>query len=172
MGYLPIRQSLEEGMFDLVIGNVYSSLGRLRHQNLLKECFYGIVANDHPLADKAFDLEELSSYPALLTEGQGSDRWWEHPLVRDAGYKPTQVTSIPGFLGVSLLLAGSPLVCISARRLCEVFTKAYPLKAIALPFSKQVVAIKQYWHERSQGDPAHRWLRQAIYNVCQSIEKN
>jgi DNA-binding transcriptional LysR family regulator len=34
------------------------------------------------------------------------------------------------------------------------------------------IDIAQYWHERHQRDPAHRWLREQILAVCQTILDN
>lgn len=167
-----VRKALDEGMFDLLIGNVITPLGRIRQQHLLTEAYTGVVAQSHPLASRKFDLKELNRYPALLTEAHGNERWWEHPVIKATGYMPEKVVSIPGFLGVSLLLIDSPLVCVTARRLSGVFTKAYPLKEIPMPFDDQPILIRQYWHERLHNDPAHRWLRQSIYDVCKTIDQS
>lgn len=165
-----IRKTLEDGVFDLVVGNVTTPLGRTRQQQLLNDGFCGLVARGHPLADKDFTPDELNDYPALLTEAHGNERWWEHPLIKASGYAPKKLTSIPGFLGVPLLLLETPLVCVTARRLCAIFTRAYPLVEIPLPFASQPIPIRQYWHERHHNDPAHRWLRQTFYKVCQGID--
>jgi DNA-binding transcriptional LysR family regulator len=169
-GGIPVRQSLDAGAFDLVIGNVIAPLGRIRQQHLLTEAFNGVVARTHPLASKTFEVEELNKYPALLTEAHGGERWWEHPMFKASGYAPNHVISIPGFLGVSLLLLDSPLVCVTTRRLSAIFTKVYPLAVIPLPFDEQPILIRQYWHERLHNDPAHRWLRQSVYQVCKALE--
>lgn len=170
-GGTTVRKSLDDGMFDLVIGNVITPLGRIRQQHLLTEGFSGLIAQTHPLAFRTFDVQELNDYPALLTEAHGNEMWWEHPMIKATGYAPTKIVSIPGFLGVSLLLLNSPLVCVTARRLSAIFTKAYPLKTIPMPFDDQPILIRQYWHERLHNDPAHMWLRQQIYNVCKAIDK-
>lgn len=171
-GGTSVRKTLDEGIFDLVIGNVITPLGRIRQQHLLTEAYIGVVAQTHPLANRKFDLQELNNYPALLTEAHGNQRWWEHPVIKTTGYIPEKVVSIPGFLGVSLLLLDSPLVCVTARRLSRIFTRAYPLREIPMPFDDQPIPIRQYWHERLHNDPAHRWLRQSIYNVCKTIEQS
>lgn len=164
-----VRQALDDGAFDLIIGNVSTPLGRIRQQQLLMERFSGIVARTHPLAGKALDIRQLNDYPALLTEGHGNDRWWEHPLIRSTGYAPRRIVSIPGFLAVPLMLLDSPLVCVTAHRLCAIFTRSYPLDVVPLPFDDQSILIRQYWHERWHADPTHRWLRQAIYSLCKTL---
>lgn len=170
-GNRTIRKALEDDAFDLVIGNVITPLGRIRQQQILTEEFSGLVAQTHPLASRKFELSEINEYPALLTEAHGNERWWEHPLIKATGYHPAKIISIPGFLGVSLLLLDSKFICVTARRLSDIFTKAYPLKVIPMPFDNQPILIRQYWHERWHNDPVHRWLRQSIYNVCKSIEQ-
>lgn len=171
-GNQSVRKALDDGTFDLVVGNVLMPLGRIRQQQLLTEWYSGLVACSHPLAVRPFEVEELNEYPALLTEGHGNDRWWEHPMIKSTGYAPSRIVSLPGFLGVSLLLLDSPLVCVTPRRLNRIFSKAYPVTEIPLPFNNQPITIRQYWHERWHSDPAHCWLRQAIYAVCQGMEQD
>lgn len=163
------RKALDGGTFDLLIGNVQESLERIRQQKLLSECFAGLVDQSHPLTNKTFTPEELNKYPALLTEGPANDRWWEHENIRATGYVPRQVFSIPVFLGVALLLKDSPLICVTAERLRRIFMAAYPVTEIPLPFGDQTIIVRQYWHERWHADPAHRWLRQTIHDVCRTL---
>lgn len=170
-GNASIRRSLDDGVFDLVIGNVISPMGRTRQQNLLTDGFCGIVASTHPLARKEFNIEELNAYPALLTEAHGNERWWEYPGIKSSGYAPSKVTSLPNFMGIARLLLDTPVVCVTTKRLSSLFIQRYPLTAVPLPFDNQPIILRQYWHERFHNDPAHRWLRQSFYNTCQNIEK-
>lgn len=164
------RKALESDTFHLLLGNVQTPLGRTRQQQLFTEGFTALVDVKHPLANRNFGVDELNEYPALLTEGAGNEQWWEHPKIKMTGYAPKQVFSIPVFLGVSLLLRDSPLVCISSHRLSRMFKKAHPVTEVPLPFGEHRIAIRQFWHERWHADPAHRWLRHLIYTVCQDIE--
>jgi DNA-binding transcriptional LysR family regulator len=35
-----------------------------------------------------------------------------------------------------------------------------------LPFPAPVVTVSLLWHARLDADPAHRWLREAVRDVC------
>jgi DNA-binding transcriptional LysR family regulator len=121
------------------------------------------------LASRSFTVDELNAYPALLTEAHGNMRWWDTPQIKVTGYLPAKIFSLSGFLAVPLLLRDSPLVCITAYRLSKIFTEGNPVTEIPMPFSDHIITIRQYWHERWHNDPAHRWLRQLIYSICQDL---
>jgi DNA-binding transcriptional LysR family regulator len=42
------------------------------------------------------------------------------------------------------------------------------LSAFELPVPTQHITISQMWHPRFERDPAHRWLRGVVLEVCRS----
>jgi DNA-binding transcriptional LysR family regulator len=43
------------------------------------------------------------------------------------------------------------------------------LWAFELPVTTKAITISQLWHPRDEADPAHRWLRQLVLNVCRQL---
>lgn len=170
-GNQTVRNALEDSDVDLMIGHLTIPSPRIRQQQLLKESFRAVSAQNHPLAQRAFSPKELNDYPALLTEAHGNERWWECPSIKSKGYSPVQVFSLPDFLGLSMLLPGSPFICVTTNRLSRIALEHHPLTILPSPFDNLQVSIRQYWHERWHTDPGHRWLRQVIHEVCQDLEE-
>ncbi len=40
------------------------------------------------------------------------------------------------------------------------------MRAFAIPLALETVSVNQAWHPRFDKDPAHRWLRQTLKEVC------
>ena len=38
-----------------------------------------------------------------------------------------------------------------------------------LPFKTRTITVSQMWHPRMERDPAHRWLREKVLEVCRAV---
>lgn len=98
----------------------------------------------------------------------------EHVEVRFAGGRSAQVVlrdvdqarirrptvTLPSFNAIPAFVMGSDLISTDSALM-----KRGPLRDLdcaALPFDCPSVSIFMVWHERSNNDPAHRWLRRRI----------
>lgn len=40
------------------------------------------------------------------------------------------------------------------------------MHSFPLPFATPVVTVSMLWHPRLDADPAHRWLRSVVLDIC------
>ena len=73
---------------------------------------------------------------------------------------------IPHFLAGPLIVARSELVLTAPARLVAQLASALSLRILAPPLAFPGFTIRQVWHERYQDEPAHRWLRQQIFEAA------
>lgn len=76
-----------------------------------------------------------------------------------AGASRRVVLSVPHFLYVAAVLAGSDLVAMLPERLVR---DNAALQVVEAPVDVPGYEMSMLWHERSHRDPAHRWLRDFI----------
>jgi DNA-binding transcriptional LysR family regulator len=77
--------------------------------------------------------------------------------------RPPTVT-LPHFNAIPGFITGSDLISTDIALM-----ELGPLNGLAnapLPFESEPVSIFMVWHERSNADPAHRWLRQRIERIA------
>jgi DNA-binding transcriptional LysR family regulator len=92
----------------------------------------------------------------------------ENALVDDAlaalGLKRQIATTVGGFSAALALARGSDLVAtVHERHTGKMFAgmHAFPLPLPIPPFT-----VSLLWHPRLDGDPAHRWIRRCVREVC------
>jgi DNA-binding transcriptional LysR family regulator len=95
--------------------------------------------------------------------------WYDQDGSRLLDADPAVAIHAPSFLAMPYLLATSDCLAACPGRLAHDFVKMHPLQILEAPFPKKPVSIGQYWHERQHNDAGHRWLREQIYRVCESM---
>ncbi|TMV10047.1 LysR family transcriptional regulator [Ruegeria sediminis] len=81
--------------------------------------------------------------------------------------RPPTVT-LPHFNAIPSFVRGSDLISTDTALM-----KKGPLAVLdcaPLPFDCESVPIYMVWHERSTGDPAHRWLRDRIEGIAAGLQ--
>ncbi|MEN0108744.1 MAG: LysR family transcriptional regulator, partial [Pseudomonas sp.] len=71
---------------------------------------------------------------------------------------------VGGFAGALALARGSDLVATVPERHSGVLRAG--LYSFDLPLTLPVFSVAMLWHPRQDADPAHRWLRQCVREVC------
>lgn len=76
------------------------------------------------------------------------------------------VLTLPHWHAAINLIAGTDLILTAAQRsMARINTSE--LHIFPPPFAIPNFAFQQVWHTRRGNDPAHRWLRKAIWESCQ-----
>lgn len=89
-------------------------------------------------------------------------------MLRERGLDPRTVLTVPHFLLLPGLVAESGVVATVARSLARRFEATHAVRAAQLPFALPSYEISQVWHERSDVDPAHRWLRGVLADAARA----
>ena len=78
------------------------------------------------------------------------------------------VVTVSNFNAIPPFIKGTKLIA-TQMDLMQLKT-LQTLDVAPLPFQSDPVAIFMVWHERSNNDPAHRWLRQKVEAIAQKIK--
>jgi DNA-binding transcriptional LysR family regulator len=74
------------------------------------------------------------------------------------------VAIVGGFSAAIALARGSDLVATVPERHTESLRAG--LFSFPLPFATPEITVSLLWHPRMDADPAHRWLRGCVREVC------
>ena len=89
-------------------------------------------------------------------------------VVRDKGPRAVIVTVVGGFATAISLARSSDLVATVPERHTRGLRDG--LISFALPVSVPEFSVSLLWHPRMEADPAHRWLRARVREVCADQE--
>ncbi len=159
---------LREGAVDLETGVVGKAMGpEVRAQALFRDRFIGVVRKGHSLCRGKIT-------PARYAAGRhiSVSRLGPGPGPIDAalvllGLKREIVVIVGGFSTALALARGSDLIASVPER--HTGNLRAGLHSFPLPVFTPEITISLLWHPRLDSDPAHRWLRGHVRDICTSL---
>ena len=158
---------LREGAVDLETGVVGKATGpEVRAQALFRDRFIGVVRTGHTLSQGAITPARYAAGKHILVSRRGLDKG---PIDIDEALKPfgseREIVTIVGGFSTALALArGSDLIASVPER--HTGNLRAGMFSFPLPVAVPEIAVSLLWHPRLDADPAHRWLRGCVREVC------
>jgi DNA-binding transcriptional LysR family regulator len=155
------ERALAQGELDIVIGNWPQPPERLHLSLLLEDELVCLMSARNLLAsEEALTLEQYLQaqhlVPTPYTQAQRGVV--ETHLATLRRTRDARMT-VPYFALAPHLLVGTDLVFTTARHFAAQFVRQLPLVAVPVPAGFPRMRFYQLWHERSQHQAGHRWLR-------------
>ncbi|NKJ06145.1 MULTISPECIES: LysR family transcriptional regulator [Rhizobium] len=156
---------LRDGTIDLETGVVGDDTGpELRAQALFRDRFIGVVRRGHSLSEGVMTPARYAAGQHILVSRRGLKKGEIDEELERLGLE-RQIATIVGSFSAALALARASDLIVSVP---ERYTGnlRVDMHSFALPVPTSDVAISLLWHPRLDADPAHRWLRGCIRDVC------
>ena len=158
--------ALREGRVDLDIGVLGASGPEIKLQTLFRDRFVGVTAPDHHLATGTVTIERYCAAPHISVSRRGMAQGPIDDALRAHGMSRDVVAVVPSFPAALAMVQHSPFVANVPERQTAALRQG--LFRFALPVVTEEVIISMMWHPRSDADPAHRWLRACVREVCET----
>lgn len=156
---------LREGRVDLETAVLDRAAGpELRTLALFRDRLVAVVRPGHPLATGEMTGRRYGAarHVCVSRSGFAEDAvdlpFLPPGLQRDVG------AVVGGFAAALALARSSDLVATVPERHTAALRDG--LAAIPLPVQTEAFTVSMLWHPRLDGDPAHRWLRGLVREVC------
>lgn len=160
---------LEAGELDLMLGSVLlQEHPGLKRRQLGREPLMCAVRRDHPRISDRLTLEEyLAETHILVSPTQSTTPGLVDARLEARGYRRRIVVRLSSFLIAPYIVQSSDHVLTAPRRVIDSARDALGLQVFSPPIELETLPIWMLWHERSQGDPAQRWLRDTVVRAYQ-----
>lgn len=164
---------LREGFVDLETGVVgVEAAPELRVQALFRDRFVVAVRAGHALSKGRMTVARyaegqhigISRNMAAAGANPGLDRGRIDEALSALGLARNIVTSVGGFATALTLARGSDLIASVPERHTGVLREG--MHSFALPVVLPDITVSMMWHPRLDADPAHRWLRGCVREIC------
>jgi DNA-binding transcriptional LysR family regulator len=121
----------------------------------------------HPLAaaGPAMTLDDYLDCAHLLVEVVDGDQSVIDGYLQGLGTPRTASVTVPYHAAAADLVPGTSLVATIPARLAAHHTGEPGIAVIPAPAEVQDMSYQMVWHPRLDGDPAQRWLRDAVRAV-------
>ncbi|KHS92503.1 LysR family transcriptional regulator [Pectobacterium brasiliense] len=162
---------LIDGDIDLGLG-VFPERPSEVHAELLFEEQFACLADRATLPENGMlSFEAWLERPHVLVTMHPDSANEVDSALAASGLSRNVVLTLPHWHAAINLIAGTDLILTAARRSMAHITTPN-LHIFPPPFAIPNFAFQQVWHTRRESDPAHRWLRRAIWESCQAGEVN
>lgn len=160
---------LQSGEADLALIGYMTGLGAgFYQQALFTQDWICLTWPNHPRIGKKLTLRTYKTEAHVGILGGTSQQLLDGALKKHR-IKRRIVLTLPGFLGLAGVLAGTDLIATLPRQIGEILAKLGGLRVHECPFPIPEFVVKQHWHARYHHDAGNRWLR----NICdQTFRQN
>ena len=158
---------LQDGELDLALGVFNDVPEGITLQALFSEDFISVADRNSLPASGALPLEQWLARPHVLL-AMRPDAFDEIERALAAlGLSRHIALVLPHWSAALEVLPGTDLVLTVASRAAASVERYDTLARFSPPFTAPRIAYQQAWHARKDNDPAHRWLREALYACSQ-----
>ena len=156
---------LRDGTVDLETGVIGRTMGpELRALGLFRDRFVGITRRAHRLSKGRVTPERYVASHHVVVERRGLRAAMVDEALERMGLARNAVATVSGFGPAIALARASDMVATVPEKhtagLCDGMHK------FKLPVPVDEFTISLFWHPRLDADPAHRWLRSLVVEIC------
>lgn len=169
LGFVPKidrdSSALRDGTVDLETGVLGSGMGpELRMLALFRDRFIGVVRAGHALCATPITPSSFAAGRHVGLSRHGVPHGPVDEALAALGLRRNVVTTVGGFsTAVALARASDLIASVPERHTGNLRDGMY---SFDLPFPAPEITVSLFWHPRLHGDPAHRWLRGVMLDVC------
>lgn len=157
--------SLRDGMVDLETGVVGKSTGpEVRAVSLFRDRFVGVVRTGHPLSRGEITPARYAAGRHILVSRRDLDVGPIDEALQPFGLERQIVAIVGGFSTALALVRATDLIAAVPER--HTGNLRAGMHSFALPVPVPEITVSLLWHPRLDADPAHRWLRGCVRDVC------
>ncbi len=157
--------SLRDGTVDLETGVVDDGMGpELRMQGLFRDRFIGVVRAGHVLRRGKVTAARYAAGRHILLSRRGRDRGTIDDALESMGLNREIVAIVSGAATALALARESDLIASVPER--HTGNLRAGMHSFPLPVPVPEITVSLFWHPRLDADPAHRWMRECVRDVC------
>lgn len=157
---------LREGSVDLETGVLGQSASpEVRVQALFRDQFVGVVQAGHPLTRSRVTAARYAAARHVAVSRREDARGPVDSALAVLGLERDIAVIVGGFSAALALARASDLVATVPER--HSGNLRLGMESFVLPLqAPPTITVSMLWHPRQDADPAHRWLRGCLLEVC------
>lgn len=160
-----LREQLEEGRADLVVGFLPDPPDALYAVTLYEQELRVVAARGHPRIRGTLTLEQFLHERHVRYQplhGESSIERRVEDAFASLGRSRRVAVTVPSALASAPIVAASRHIATLTRAVAEHAAQADALQVLVPPVSLGKARVSMFWHERTHASPAHVWLRKVI----------
>ncbi len=159
-------KELAAGRLDFAIDAPLNTDPQVRHVKLMGDRYVCAMRQGHPLAKDKLSLEEYLSLTHIQISSRRSGLGYIDLALGKMGLQRRIALRSQHYLMASTVMNSTDMAITVPER----FARRHGLHYVELPVTDvPTLESHLYWHESTDQDPANRWMREQIIEICQQV---
>ena len=159
-------KELAAGRLDFAVDAPLNTDPQVRHVKLMEDRYVCAMRKGHPLATKEkFTLDDYLSLTHIHISSRRSGLGHVDLALGKMGVQRKIALRSQHYLMASQVLQQTDMVMTVPER----FARRHNLRHLPLPVEVPPLETHLYWHESTDQDPANRWMREQIIELCERV---
>ena len=158
-------KELAAGRLDFAVDAPLNTDPQVRHVKLMQDRYVCAMRQDHPLTDTTLSLERYLGLTHIHISSRRNGLGYVDLALGKMGVQRKIGLRSQHYLMASQVLQQTDMVMTVPER----FARRHQLRYLAVPVEVPALETHLYWHESTDQDPANRWMREQIIELCQAV---
>lgn len=162
-----IKTLFEQNKIDLALVSRMHLSPEIPQTLLYEERYVCAMSQQHPMANQLLSLDQFCELPfAMLSYNGGEFSGATDIALQKIGRQRKVMVSVNHISLLPQLLQNSDLVAVLPEHLAQTLPKVHLQTP---PLDVDAFTMMMAWHERTEQDPAHQWLRSVLQEIIGEI---
>ena len=161
-----IKEELRDGSIDLAMDYFRIEGDEFRNIHVMDEHLVSMVRQDHPTIGDHLSIEDYLSIPHVVLK---QDKPIVDTVLKKHGLTRDIALQVPHFLSMPLIVQKTDFICTLPKRMALVYADFFRTKVMKTPLEFPNIPIYFMWHQSVDDDLGHRWLRNALAELCHRL---
>ncbi|UVE19631.1 LysR family transcriptional regulator [Pseudomonas sp. LS44] len=161
-------KELAAGRLDFAVDLPLNTDAQVRHVKLMDDRYVCAMRQGHPLGKEKISIEKYLSQSHVQISSRRSGLGYVDLALGKMGLQRKIALRSQHYLMASTVIESTDMLMTAPER----FARRHGLHYADLPVEVPAVETHLYWHESTDQDPANRWMREQIIEICQQVSRN
>lgn len=158
-------KELAAGRLDFAVDAPLNTDPQVRHVRLMQDHYVCAMRPGHPLADSKLTLDSYLGMTHIHISSRRNGLGYVDLALGKMGVQRRVALRSQHYLMASQVLQQTDMVMTVPER----FARRHQLRHQPLPVEVPALETHLYWHESTDQDPANRWMREQIIELCERV---
>ncbi|MGV0878238.1 LysR family transcriptional regulator [Martelella sp. FLE1502] len=164
-----LTRELREGTVDLALDYFALRGEGFESKCVLTEDLITLSRIDHPTIGEQLSLDTYLDLQHVVITPRRKSRPMIDLALDKRGLKRKIALTVPHFLSMPAVVQRSNLLATLPRRMAYIYADHFRLKTYTPPVRTPQFPVFMIWHDTLNDDPAHRWLRNHLMAICETL---
>ncbi|CAM4056633.1 LysR family transcriptional regulator [Pseudomonas wadenswilerensis] len=158
-------KELAAGRLDFAVDAPLNTDPQVRHVKLMQDRYVCAMRQGHPLFKDKLSLDDYLGMTHIHISSRRNGLGYVDLALGKMGVQRKVALRSQHYLMASQVLQQTDMVMTVPER----FARRHQLNHVSLPVDVPSLETHLYWHESTDQDPANRWMREQIIELCQGV---